>query len=681
LEKNINEQKDKNDKLLSDVKDKNILEESNKNYEKLLNEKNSQIEKLNKDYENTQKNLEEQKKLNDELNLNKEKDILDKDKKLKEFQEQELDKKLISSNISNEEFKRKNDDLSQNIKDKEEEIQKLKDEEEEQEKKNEDLLKKCNLLNSDNLNLKEEIEAERKKNDEPNEIQKQKEKEYEKKIKEFEDKEKNADSINNRREKELDERESELINKEKEFNKKIGLLKDKENLIENENNEMKIEKEQFQKYKEENEKIQKKIINLVKKKVDLEKEINTKNNILTQMNKLLNNKINNNLNIPMNNNFNNNLSSNNLNNLILPKEPTLVGLNNIGAKCFMNSTLQCLSQTKVLSEYFLNEKNKDRIINNNLVLEKKSDTQLSPAFLDLITQLWKKDGPKSLSPYNFVSTVKKMNPLFKKGQAGDAKVLVIFILEQLHKELKKKNNYQNNSQNIPLNQYDKIKSLNDFMNDFGKEGSVISDHFFGFNETATECLYCKNNFNSQGQINPIYYNYEIFNCLIFPLEKVKSMKNNYYQTFNNNMVTIYECFIYNQKKDMLNGNITNYCNICKQLGDSNYCSRIFVSPNVLILILNRGKDNMYNVKLNFTERIDLTQYVLQRDKPLLLYDLYGVISHIEDRGPNSHFVASCKSPVNNKWYRYNDAFVNPIENLQKEVIDFETPYILFYQKV
>jgi len=159
------------------------------------------------------------------------------------------------------------------------------------------------------------------------------------------------------------------------------------------------------------------------------------------------------------------------------------------------------------------------------------------------------------------------------------------------------------------------------------------------------------------------------------------MKNNYYHTFNNNMVTIYECFIYNQKTDMFKGDITNYCNICKQLYKSNYCSRIFVSPNVLILILNRGKDSICNVKLNFTERIDLTQYILQREKPQLLYDLYGVISHIVDRGPNAHFVASCKSPVNNKWYRYNDTFVNPIENLQKEVIDFETPYILFYQKV
>ena len=66
----------------------------------------------------------------------------------------------------------------------------------------------------------------------------------------------------------------------------------------------------------------------------------------------------------------------------------------------------------------------------------------------------------------------------------------------------------------------------------------------------------------------------------------------------------------------------------------------------------------------------------------ITYNLYGVITHIGQSGPSAHFVASCKSPVDNKWYRYNDAIVTPIKsnNIQKEVIDFCTPYILFYKK-
>ena len=143
------------------------------------------------------------------------------------------------------------------------------------------------------------------------------------------------------------------------------------------------------------------------------------------------------------------------------------------------------------------------------------------------------------------------------------------------------------------------------------------------------------------------------------------MKNNYYQMPQNNFVTIYECFFYNQKTDLFTNYNRNYCNICKQLADSKYTSKIFMSPNILILILNRGRNNIYNVKLNYTEQIDITQYVIQKDRPQLIYDLYAVISHFGERGLNAHFVASCISSIDNRWYSYNDAFVNPITDLKK----------------
>ena len=159
-----------------------------------------------------------------------------------------------------------------------------------------------------------------------------------------------------------------------------------------------------------------------------------------------------------------------------------------------------------------------------------------------------------------------------------------------------------------------------------------------------------------------------------------SMWNNNAFQGSNNIVSLYDCFLYNQKTDLFTGQNRNYCNICKQLSDSNYTSKICISPNVLILILNRGKNNIYNVKLDFNLTIDLSQFVLKRDVPIIIYSLYGVITHIGQSGPNAHFVASCKSPIDHKWFRYNDSIVSPINDIQKEIIDFGTPYILFYSK-
>ena len=449
--------------------------------------------------------------------------------------------------------------------------------------------------------------------------------------------------------------------------------------------------------------------NLLKEHDNLKKqlqEISNNNNNVPKINNIMNNNNFNNNIFPNNLSNNININNNNMNfgknnnvkiklnpkkNAIQPiekyKKPTLIGLQNIGATCFMNATLQCLSQTKRLTNYFLNEEHLPRIINNNIALNDPNQLQLSPVYFELLENLWNKEGESYYAPYNFMNRINDMNPLFKKGEAGDAKDFIIYILEQMHKELKKPLNLNNVNQNLPINQYDQNITLMNFFNEFSKETSILSDLFFGFNETTNICSNCKFIYNSQNKPNPICYNYGIFNLLIFPLEGIKKFKNNmnlmnlqsFYQGPTNN-VSMDDCFIYNEKTDFFTGDNKNYCNLCKQLCDSQYTSKIYVSPNILILILNRGKGNMYKVNLDFTMKLDITNYVILKENTRIIYNLYGVITHLGESGPNAHFVASCKSPVDNKWYRYNDAQVSPIQDFKRDVYNFGVPYILFYEK-
>ena len=368
--------------------------------------------------------------------------------------------------------------------------------------------------------------------------------------------------------------------------------------------------------------------------------------------------------------------------MIRYKVPTLIGLNNIGATCFMNSTLECLSQTKDLTNYFLNKNNFNKIIKNNIALQNKNEIQLSPLYLELIQNLWSMDNIKSFSPTKFINKINEMNPLFNRGEPGDSKDFIIFLLDQFHKELKI-NNLNISQTEDTLNQYDKENAFNHFFNKFQKDSSIISDLFFGIIETNTECLNCKNIYNEQGLNNPICYNYQSVNCLIFPLAEVYNMKIKEKQNNNimdNKSVTLNDCFLFYLKTEHFTGDNQNFCNICGQLSDSYFTTRIYSSPNVLVIVLNRGRGNIHNIKLNFGEMIDITQFVLEKDMPELRYELYGVITHIGESGPNAHFIASCKSPIDKKWYKYNDAFVDPITNIQKEIFDYGVPYILFYQK-
>ena len=670
--KELNKVTEENDENLKDNEENNNSNMLDENNLEQIKEKDEEIKKLNQLNLELNSKIDLLQKENTELNENKNrmKELESQIESLKKENKENKDsiskyeieiKKLKSKLDSSKEEKNKLTKNKKKIEELSKQIDSLKKENSKLKKnKNEnkinqlnsqkETLKKENIvLNSKTENAKKEIKELNTQKDSYKKENIDLKSKYENKIKELNSKIETLEKENKDLISKYENKANTQINSHKKENKdsssknedKINQLNIKIGSLQNENNELASK----------NGELEAEIINL-------QGQIKNLNEQLTKIKKV--------------------------NPFILYSSPTLIGLNNIGATCFMNSTLQCLSQTKALTNYFLNENNKERIINNNIALENKNNNQLSPIYLELIQKLWEIDGPKSFSPKTFMNTVEKMNPLFKQGQAGDTKDFIIFILEQLHKELKQINNVIDQNDNLALNQYDKNSALNYFFNDFKKEGSIISGLFFGFNETTNECLNCKNIYNSQNLINPICYNYGIFNCLIFPLEEVKNMKNNSMQytnmQINNNRVTLYECFIYNQKVDFFTGENRNYCNICKQLFDSNYISKIFISPNILIMILNRGRGNIYDVKLDFSETIDITQFVQQRDCPQLIYNLYGVITHIGQSGPNAHFVASCKSPIDNKWYRYNDAFVNPISDLQKEVIDFGTPYILFYQK-
>ena len=135
--------------------------------------------------------------------------------------------------------------------------------------------------------------------------------------------------------------------------------------------------------------------------------------------------------------------------------------------------------------------------------------------------------------------------------------------------------------NEPCNEYEKNKVFNHFYIEFQNECSIISDIFFGINEITNICLNCKN--NSKGSNNPIIYNYEIFNSIIFSLEEIKK----YYQIDKD--ISLNDCFSYIQKGELLNEENQLKCKICKQKCDFIYNSKIYKSPNVLIIILEEVK--------------------------------------------------------------------------------------------
>ena len=163
-------------------------------------------------------------------------------------------------------------------------------------------------------------------------------------------------------------------------------------------------------------------------------------------------------------------------------KPILVGLNNIGATCYMNATLQCLSNTKKLTEFFL-------YTFKNIAPDKIMSNEYYKVLLNLY------------SPYSFKETLSKENPLFAGIQANDSKDLINFLIERFHQEL----NINDNKKNINIianpDQTNEQMMLNSFLQEFKENfNSPISAYFYGILETKSKCQGC----------NIIKFNFQIY---------------------------------------------------------------------------------------------------------------------------------------------------------------------------
>ena len=341
--------------------------------------------------------------------------------------------------------------------------------------------------------------------------------------------------------------------------------------------------------------------------------------------------------------------------------PITVGLNNIGATCYMNATLQSLSNVKELSNYFLHK-----------FIPNAPNQRLSNEYYTVVKNLWdRNNNGKAYSPDSFKNILSQMNPLFAGIAANDSKDLINFLLETFHTELNKPTAKINNMI-TPQDQKDELRMFNLFFEEMQHNfQSKISDLFYGVLETQSRCLKC------QG----IKYNFQIYSFIEFPLEQVynyclKTYPGNNHISAGIPVVDLYTCFEHYQLPALMSGDNQIFCNDCNMTFNAYYGTLLYLLPNYLIINLNRGKNAVFQCNVIFPELLKLHKYVLN-PKSNTVFKLVSVICHYGPSSMGGHFIAYCRHYKDDCWYNYNDSNVTKCTN-QKPYLN-GMPYILFYK--
>lgn len=385
--------------------------------------------------------------------------------------------------------------------------------------------------------------------------------------------------------------------------------------------------------------------------------------------------------------------------------PGVVGLENIGNTCYMNSVLQCLASIERFSHFFVNDDFIERIkenqkqkiiaikqnivaINSSLNIDYDVANNVSNTLgFHLAKLFWVMLKTNStIKPITFKKKIGEINALFAEFSQNDCQEFLNSVLDTIHNELKRSVNkcelvenineyikeyhhYINNPNNdIIAKQFKDYKKMHIneaikydaylYINSHIRPSySIVTSLFTGIFCSQIQCLECNN----------VSTSFEQFNILSLPLT-------------SNSLKGLLKEFVEPEK---LTGANQYHCDECRKKSDAIKKTSLYYSPNILIIQLKRFTNNGIIISKNNSivtfdiDNLNMNEYIYNPNAQVN-YRLKAICMH-EGSCNAGHYIAYCRNYINNEWYKYNDHIVDhiPTDSLAQQIIT-DKAYILMY---
>jgi ubiquitin C-terminal hydrolase len=323
-----------------------------------------------------------------------------------------------------------------------------------------------------------------------------------------------------------------------------------------------------------------------------------------------------------------------------------VGLRNLGNSCYANAAIQALRQVTEMTYLCLADKSD---------LQKKHANHsgnLFEAYKDLIKTMWSACHPSYVSPDAFrremlIAANESGYDQFLGREQQDAHEFMMFLLDQIFEGTKEEVSFiiQRPPPKNPTEQRI-LSALEAWKTQFEKQYTPIVDIWFGLLEYETECQACKNK----------SYRYETFNTLKISMpHHIEAGKA---------PPTLQEMLQAEWEPETIEGYACDKCSPTRTTAKR--AVKIWRMPRCLVVMLKRFMPDGRKLNTPWTPpeaTLSLRQFFSEASPERSKEYEYGIQAIVDHHGSSrgGHYVAQGLSPLDGKWYLYDDESTHLIE--------------------